>query len=87
MKKRLPKTLFVLFVTLLCILIPAYDVMTAYSAMINNALNIQSYRVVSPTLQRITTRNTLRLISATRKPMPRLRQNYAVRWRRKVWCC
>ena len=46
MKKRLPKTLFVLFVTLLCILIPAYDVMTAYSAMINNALNIQSYRVV-----------------------------------------
>ena len=46
MKKRLPKTLFVLFVTLLCILIPAYDVMTAYSAMINNAMNIQSYRVV-----------------------------------------
>lgn len=46
MKKRLPKTLFVLFVTLLCILIPADDVMTAYSAMINNALNIQSYRVV-----------------------------------------
>ena len=75
MKKRLPKTLFVLFVTLLCILIPAYDVMTAYSAMINNALNIQSYRVVESD------------ISATRKPMPRLRQNYAVRWRRKVWCC
>ena len=35
MKKRLPKTLFVLFVTLLCILIPAYDVMTAYLSLIH----------------------------------------------------
>lgn len=79
MKKRLPKTLFVLFVTLLCILIPAYDVMTAYSAMINNALNIQSYRVVESDIAADYDSEYLRLISATRKPMPRLRQNYAVR--------
>lgn len=87
MKKRLPKTLFVLFVTLLCILIPAYDVMTAYSAMINNALNIQSYRVVESDIAADYDSEYFKADFSDPEALPRLRQNYAVRWRRKVWCC
>lgn len=46
MKNVWAKRIFAIFITLTCILAAVYDVATDYSAMINNALGVQTFRVV-----------------------------------------
>ncbi len=45
-KGQWAKRMFVICLTVLCVLTAAYDVSTANSAMINNALGVQTFRVV-----------------------------------------